>query len=57
MKFSVLMILLPLFLSSSIAYAGTIREVIQARQVHVKKSLVDVCTALDSDVQFAPGGM
>ena len=53
MKFSTLVTLLPLLLSSSFAYATTPRDVFQARQAHVKKDLivgVDVCVALDLDV-------
>lgn len=54
MKFSALVTLL---LSSSAAFAAAMnRDVIQARQAHVKKDLVDVCVALDVDVQLAPGG-
>ena len=56
MKFSALVTLLPLLLSSSVAYAATTREIIQARQAHVKRSLVDICAALDLDVHLAPGG-
>jgi len=56
MKFSALVTLLPL-LSSSVAYAMTARDVIRARQAHVRRSLVDVCAALDLDIQVAPAGM
>jgi hypothetical protein len=54
MKFSALVTLL---LSTSVAYAATTREIIRARQAHAKRSLVDICAALDVDVQLAPGGM
>lgn len=57
MKFSALVALLPLFLSSSVAYAAVARGVIQARHAHMKKSTADVCTVLDLDVQVASGGM
>lgn len=50
MKLSGLLTLLPLLLSSSAVYASGTRDVFQARQAHVKKSLVDVCAALDLDV-------
>jgi hypothetical protein len=53
MKFSTLATLLPLLLSSSLAYATTARDVFRARQAHVKKDLivgVDVCVSLDMDV-------
>jgi len=55
MKFSTLVTLLPLFLSSSVAYAAVARGVIQARDAHVKKSTADVCAPLDLDVQVASG--
>lgn len=54
MKLSALLAF-PLLLSSSVAYAT--RDVIQARQVHAKKSLIDVCAALDLDVDVGLGGM
>ena len=52
MKLSGLLTLLPLLLSTSVAYASGTRDVFQARQAHVKKSLVDVCAALDVDVNL-----
>lgn len=55
MKFSALVTLVPLLLSSSLAYATTPRDVFQARQAHVvKKGIVDVdvCVALDLDVNI-----
>lgn len=55
MRFSALATLLPLLLSSSVFAIS--RDVIRARQAHVKKDLVDVCVALDLDVVIAPGGM
>lgn len=57
MKFSTLVTLLPLFFSSSAVFAAPSRDIFRARQAHVKKDLVDVCVALDVDVQIAPGGM
>ena len=56
MKFSALVTLLPLLLSSSVAYAAAARGVIQARQAHMKKSPVDDCAPLDLDVRVAPAG-
>lgn len=54
MKLSAL-IAFPLLLSSSVAYAT--RDVIQARQAHAKRGLVDVCAALDLDVNVGLGSM
>lgn len=56
MKLSGLSTLLPLLLSSSMAYAKGSRDVFQARQAHAKKSLVDVCAALDLDVDVGLAG-
>lgn len=53
MKLSGLVTLLPVLLSSSVAYATGTRDVFQARQAHAKKSLVDVCAALDLDVHVS----
>lgn len=59
MKFSVLVVLLPLLISSSAVFAAASRDVFRARQAHVKKDLVDVCVALDVDVDIGlvTGGM
>ena len=56
MKFPAFATLLPLLFSSSIFAAAT-HDVIRGRQAHVKKDLIDVCVALDVDVQVAPNGM
>jgi hypothetical protein len=56
MKLSAFGTFLPLLLLSSVAHAATTWE-IRARQAHTKRSLVDVCAALDLDVQLAPQGV
>jgi hypothetical protein len=55
MKLSGSSTLLALLLSSSVAYATGTRDVFQARQAHAKRSLVDVCAALDLDVDVGLG--
>ena len=45
-----------LLLSSAVSAAMS-RDVIQARQAHVKKDLIDICVALDLDVELPSGGM
>jgi len=57
MKFTALVTLLPLLLSSTVGYATASRDVFQARQAHAKKSLVDVCAAVDTDIHIDVGGM
>lgn len=57
MKLSGFITFLPLLLSSSVAYATATRDIFQARQAHVKKNLVDVCAALDLDVDVNLAGM
>lgn len=54
MKLLTVVTLFPLLFTA--VFAATNRDIIRARQVQVKRDLLDVCVALNLDVRIAPGG-